>query len=295
MRDPYDVLGLPRNASNDDIKKAYRRLAREQHPDQNPDNPRAEERFKDLSSAYDLLSDPKKKADYDRGDIDADGNPVRRGFNYGGGNAGRHRNPFDEFLKRQRSRNRANIKVDGNDVSYSLKVDFSEAALGANKHVSMTNGKRLAVSIPPGTRDGQTLRLKGQGMGGIGGGENGDALVEITVNADPLYERKGDDIHLELPISLPEAILGTQLEVPTIHGNVKLNIPKGSNTGAVLRLKGKGIDNPKATTPGNQFVTLKVVLPASPDKELSDFIEKWAKTNDYDVRGTDRKPKKAGA
>lgn len=288
MRDPYDTLGVPRNASADAIKKAYRKLAREHHPDSSPDNPKAEDRFKELSLAYDILSDSKKRARYDRGEIDAMGNPAAGGRTHrpgGGARGGRGRSPFDDFFKRRSSHQRSNLKIDGSDVSYTLSVDFLDAALGSNKTVSMTNGKRLNVTVPPGTRNAQVLRLKGQGMDGIGGGKNGDAHVEILVKPDDLYRQEGDDLYLNLPISLPEAVLGSSVEVPTIHGAVKLNVPAGSNTGTVMRLKGKGIENKKKKAKGNQFVILKVVLPKEQDKELSDFVKKWAKKHDYDVRG----------
>ncbi len=298
MRDPYDTLGVPRNASAEAIKKAYRKLAREHHPDKSPNNPKAEDRFKDLSTAYDILSDSKKRASYDRGEIDAMGNPVRGGrarHPGGGAHRARSRSPFDDFFKRRGARQNSGLKIDGSDVSYSLKVDFLDAALGANKTVSMTNGKRLAVTVPPGTRNAQVLRLKGQGMDGIGGGKNGDAHVEIIVKPDDLFTQDGNDIHIELPISLPEAVNGASVEVPTIHGAVKLNIPAGSNTGTVMRLKGKGIENKKKKAHGNQFVTLKVVLPKKQDKELSDFVKKWAQKNDYDVRGVGLKSRSGEA
>lgn len=293
MRDPYDTLGVPRNASAEAIKKAYRKLARQHHPDSAPGNAKSEDRFKDLSTAYDILSDAKKRGSYDRGEIDAKGNPVAGPRMRRPG--GRSHNPFDDFFKRRSSHRSSNLKVNGSDVSYSLKVDFLDAALGSNKTVSMTNGKRLAVSIPPGTKNAQVLRLKGQGMDGIGGGKSGDAHVEIIVKPDDLYVQNGDDIHLELPISLPEAVLGASIEVPTIHGSVKLNIPKGANSGTALRLKGKGIENKKKKSKGNQVVTLKVVLPKGEDKELVDFVKKWADKNDYDVRGMGLKAKDAKA
>jgi DnaJ-class molecular chaperone len=298
VRDPYDTLGVPRNASPEAIKKAYRKLARQHHPDSSPDNPKSEDRFKDLATAYDILSDAKKRGSYDRGEIDAKGNPVagprmRRAARPGA--KGRAHHPFEDFFKRRNSHRSSSLKVNGSDVSYSLKVDFLDAALGSNKTVSMTNGKRLAVSIPPGTKNAQVLRLKGQGMDGIGGGKSGDAHVEIIVKPDDLYVQNGNDILMELPVSLPEAILGANIEVPTIHGSVKLNIPKGANSGTALRLKGKGIENKKKKTKGNQVVTLKVVLPKDEDKELADFIKKWADKNDYDVRGMGMKAKKAKA
>lgn len=295
MRDPYDILGVPRSASADAIKKAYRKLARELHPDSSPGNPQAEDRFKDLSTAYDILSDAGKRARYDRGEIDAHGNPAggRRSYRPGGGGG---RSPFEDFFKRRNSHNRSSVKINGSDVSYSLKVSFLEAALGANKTVSMTNGKRLAVSVPPGTRNGQVLRLKEQGMDGMGGGRKGDAHVEILVEEDDLFRLDGLDIHLDLPVSLPEAVLGASIEVPTIHGTVKLNVPAGANTGTRLRLKGKGIEDKKKQTRGNQYVTLKILLPRTENRELTRFIRKWADKNDYDVRGVglgDRAPKDA--
>lgn len=288
MRDPYDILGVSRNASADVIKKAYRKLARELHPDSSPDNPQAEDRFKDLSTAYDILSDTKKRALYDRGEIDAQGNPVggSRTRRPGGPHSwGQSRSPFEDFFKRRNTHQRSGLKIDGSDVSYSLKVNFLDAALGANKTVSMTSGKRLAVAIPPGTRNAQVLRLKGQGMDGIGGGKKGDAHVEILVNDDELFHQDGYDIHVDLPISLPEAVLGASIEVPTIHGTVKLNIPAGANTGTRMRLKGKGIENRKKQTKGNQYVILKVLLPKTENKELVQFVKKWADKNQYDVRG----------
>lgn len=298
MKDPYDVLGIPRNASAAAIKKAYRQLARTHHPDSAGKDSKSEDRFKQLSTAYGILSDKKKKAGYDRGEIDAQGNPVhRRGGHWPGGGPGpgggrgKRPGPFDDFFKRRNTRRTTGLKVNGSDVSYSLKVDFMDAARGANKHVSMTNGKRLAVTIPPGTTNGQMLRLKGQGMEGVGGGKNGDAHVEIIVADDPLFRQEGKTIHLELPVSLPEAVLGGGLEVPTIHGTVKVNVPKGSNTGTVLRLKGKGVKGAKGKANGNQLVTLKVVLPKKPDKEFTEFIGKWSENNDYDVRGVGLKPK----
>ncbi len=298
MKDPYTVLSVARNASGDDIKKAYRKLARELHPDSAPGNPKAEDRFKDLSTAYEILSNAKKRASYDNGDIDATGNPVardgRRAHPRSSPN-GAKGHPFEDFFKRHTMNRTAGLKINGSDVSYSLKVDFLDAAGGAEKNVSMTNGKRLVVKIPPGTNDRQVLRLKGQGMEGVGGGINGDAHVEIIINPDTLYSSKGNDVLMEFPVTLQEAILGGRAEVPTIHGPVNVTIPKGSNTGTVLRLKGKGIKKAKAKSPGDQLVSLKILLPEKPDTALTEFVEKWAKDNDYDVRGMGLKPNKAEA
>lgn len=288
MRDPYKTLGVARTASASDIKKAYRKLAREFHPDSSPLNPSAEDRFKDLSTAYNIISDRKKRSRYDRGEIDAMGNTIRHGrwqrpsrYNQ----QQRSNSPFEDFFKRHK----AGLEIDGSDVSYTLKVDFLDVALGANKMVSMTNGKHLTVSIPTGTKNGQILRLKGQGMDGIGGGKKGDAHVKIVYQEDKYYRREGNNLFVELAISLQEAILGANIEVPTIYGPVKLNIKSGSNTGNILRLKGKGIQNKKIN--GDQFVTLKVVLPKTPNKELISFITKWASKNDYEVRNIGEKSK----
>ena len=195
---------------------------------------------------------------------------------------------FEDFFKR----NKAGLKINGSDVSYSLNVDFLDVALGTNKTVCMTNGKNLAISIPAGTKKGQILRLKGQGMDGIGGGKNGDAHVEVIYQDDEFYRREGNNLHVEVAVTLQEALLGAIIEVPTIHGPVKLNIKAGSNTGNILRLKGKGIHNKK--TSGDQFVTLKVVLPRVPDKELTKFVTKWANKNNYEVRNNEQKTNSDG-
>ncbi len=285
MKDPYDVLGVPRNAGADVIKKTYRQLARKLHPDSAGGKPGAEDRFKDLSAAYELLSDSKKRASYDRGEIDAKGNPIGRGGPFGGGRArSSGRSPFDDFFRARGGRANANLRIDGADVSYSLKVSFADAIVGANKNVSIANGKRLAVTIPPGTRSGQVLRLKGQGMGGLGGGLNGDAHVEILVEPDALFRREGHNIMMDCPVTLAEAVLGARIKVPTVHGPVTVTVPKGSNTGTTLRLKGKGVADTRSKTSGDQLVTLRVVLPKQPGDELTEFVEGWSKDNDYDVR-----------
>ncbi len=304
MKDPYQVLGVARAASADDIKKAYRKLARSMHPDMNPGNKHAEDRFKDISAAYDLLSDPAKKARYDRGEIDASGAERPRhhyrshaagsgagaGF---GGFGGRFRDfdvggSFDAddilsdiFGRRTGARGRGPAR--GANQHYSLTVSFVDAALGATKRITLPMGKSLDVRIPPGSDDGQTLRLKGQGAPGAGGGAAGDALIELTVEPHPFFKREGRDIHLELPVTLPEAVLGAKVTVPTLEGRVALTVPPGSNTGAILRLKGKGI--PGTHQCGDQYVRLKVMLPDKPDAELQEFLNKWARSHDYDVRG----------
>lgn len=289
MKDPYKIIGVSRNVDQDEIKKAYRKLARELHPDSDPKNPWAEDDFKELSAAYDLLSDPQKRARYDSGEIDAGGAKRRRSphrsASRGGPHGGPHggaKNPFESFFKKRAARERSGVRARGANVSYTLKVDFHEAVRGATKRVSMTNGKRFDVRVPPGTKDGQTLRLKGQGMPGIGD-QAGDALVTILVEPDTRFQRQGDDIHSELAITMPEAVLGGKVEAPTIDGLVSVTVPAGSNTGSMLRLKGKGVGR-EGKESGDHYVKLQVILPAKPDKELIEFVKNWEAEHAYNVR-----------
>lgn len=305
MQDPYRTLGVKRTASTDDIKTSYRRLARELHPDRKPGDKRAEERFKDISSAYHLLSDPAKRRKFDAGEIDAMGNR-RPGFNggFGGGfgdsaaggydayrrhgNAGPRpkkssKNPFNSFFKDRPGKTQS-IKAKGADVQYTLKVSLMDAAQGAEKTVRMTSGKTLKVRIPPGTETGQTLRLKAQGMAGLGGGVSGDALVEILVENDAQFRTEGLDVYSEEPVTLAEALLGGRIEVRTIHGPVLVTVPEGSNTGTKLRLKAKGVHKSGTTTRGDHYVSLKVVLPDGDDVDLKKFVKKWSSKHPYTVR-----------
>ncbi|MBI1207862.1 MAG: DnaJ domain-containing protein [Azospirillum sp.] len=308
MRDPYQVLGVGRDTSADDIKQAYRRLAKQYHPDLNPGRSDIEHRFKEISSAYGLLSDPVKRARFDKGEIDAGGNErfdrnFRRhgartqrrpgGDPFGGGiNA---EDIFADLFGAGRRRTgpgagpgvggaAGGTKTRGGDINYSVTVSFVEAAQGVKRRVSLSNGKSIDVTVPPGTIDQQKLRLRGQGLDGAAGGPAGDAIIEIHVESHPLLSRSGLDINLEIPVSLPEAVLGATIKVPTLGGTVALKVPPGSNTGTLLRLKGKGIHDEKKKLQGDQYVTLKLVLPDPPDPELTQFIEKWAKHRTYDPR-----------
>jgi DnaJ-class molecular chaperone len=297
MKDPYQLLGVARDADQETIKKAFRKLAKKLHPDLNPGNKKVEQEFKEVNAAYDLLSDPQKRARFDRGEIDASGaeRPERsfyRAYAEGGGNAKYREAEFGEFsaedilseLFGRGRRNRQPPRARGEDVSYTLAVSFVDAANGAKKRVTLADGKTLDVTVPPGTEHGQTLRLKGRGMPGIGGGPAGDAYVEIQVEPHAFFTRKDSNVHLEVPVTLPEAVLGASLTVPTVDGKVSIKVPPGSNTGTTLRLKGRGIVDRKSGQRGDQYVTLKVVLPERPDPELAQFLERWSATHGYDPR-----------
>ncbi len=298
MRDPYQVLGVGRTATTDDLKQAYRRLAKQYHPDLNPGRSDIEQRFKEISSAYSLLSDPAKRRRFDQGEIDASGaeradHAFNRAYaNRARGRAGANGDPFGGFsaddIFADLFRGSREGRARGSDIEYSVTVSFLEATVGGKRRISLSNGKSIDLTIPPGTTNEQKLRLKGQGMPGSGGGQAGDAIVEIQVEPHPFFTRKDNDIHVEVPVTLPEALLGATINVPTLDGTVALKVPKGSNTGTVLRLKGKGITEPKQGSSGDLYVKLKVVLPEPADPELTQFIEKWSQRRTYDVR------KKAG-
>jgi len=277
MRDPYVVLGVSRTAGADEIKTAYRRLARECHPDADPGNPWAEQEFKELAQAYALLSDATARARYDRGEIDANGTGRRGRRTRPGGSSGAKTGGHGRI-----------VKIKGANVSYEVTVGLLDAAHGVTKTLDTTSGKTLSVRIPPGTTDGQVLRLKGQGMPGFGGGGAGDALVEVHVEPRPDFERDGDDVRIEVPVTLAEAVLGGRIEAPTIDGPVSVTVPPGSNTGTVLRLRGKGLARNDGDGDGggrgDQYVSLRVVLPPKPDPELTRFVEQWSTAHPYTVR-----------
>jgi DnaJ-class molecular chaperone len=284
--DPYKVLGVTKDASQEDIQKAYRTLAKKLHPDLNPGNKKAEEQFKEVSAAYDLVGDAEKRARFDRGEIDASGaeRPPRGFYRDHAGGAGDHYTSADGFADFAGADDifadlfgrggRTNLRMRGQNAHYRLELDFLDAVNGARRQVTMPDGSVLDVSIPAGTHDGQILRLRGKGMAGLNGGPPGDALVEIAVRPHRIFTRKGDDIHVELPISLREAVLGGKINVPTPQGVVAMTVPKWSNTGSVLRLKGKGVPRNGGNS-GDEYVTLKVMLPAKPDPELEKFIAQW--------------------
>jgi DnaJ-class molecular chaperone len=300
MKDPYETLGVSRSASDKDIKDAFKKLARKYHPDLHPGDKTAEAKFKDISAANDLLKDKEKRRRFDAGEIDATGaerpqERFYRDFADGPGYASHaeqdgfvSKEQLEEFLARAfaggTQRSQGTFRARGQDASYVLPVGFLEVANGAVRTITLPEGKTLQVTIPEGAEDRQMLRLKGQGMPGFGDGPPGDAYVELHVQPHPFFRRKDDNIHVEVPVTLKEAALGARVEVPTISGPVTMSIPKGSNTGKTLRLRDKGIRNRKSGQRGHQLVTLKVVLPAVEEPELTAFLETWQPTNADDPR-----------
>jgi DnaJ-class molecular chaperone len=305
--DPYAVLGVKRDASQEEIRRAYRKLAKQHHPDLNPGKKDAAARFQAINTANDILSDAEKRARFDRGEIDASGAErpdaaYRRyaegaqGAKYHEGSGISEEDLGDIFADLFGRGGRAGgpgggpgggqtIRLRGADRAFSLTVDFLEAARGAKKRLNFGPGHSLDVTIPAGVTDGQILRLKGQGDPGLGGGPPGDALIEIHVAPHPLFRRDGNDIRIEVPVSLPEAALGAKIAVPTISGTVNVTVPKGSDTGTVLRLKGRGIA-PSGGATGDQYVTLKLVLgPHKDDGKLAAFLAEWAPNHPFDPRG----------
>jgi len=284
--DPYAALGVPRTASADDIRRAYRKLAKELHPDVRPNDKSAEERFKRATAAFNLLSEPATKSRFDRGEIDADGNErmafgsrpggqQRAGARSYAGAGAAGAQDFDlgdifSDLFGSGMGGRGYSRMRGRDIRFTLDIDFVDAINGARRRVTFAEGRTLDVAIPAGVESGQVLRLKGQGAAGVQGGAAGDALVELQVRPHPTFRREGQDVHMDLNISLAEAVEGGRVQAPTPTGPVTVTIPEGSNTGKVLRLKGKGVAGH-----GDQFVHLLVVLPETTDDELKKFLKKW--------------------
>lgn len=277
MRDPYTVLNVARGASDEEIKRAYRRLAKRLHPDLNPGKRGIEQQFGEVNAAYELLSDPAKRRRFDRGEIDADGRERGFGPGFGGGFSGTRGardsglgdfsidEVFQEFLRRGRRGRSAGAQAT-EPRTQKLALSFVEAAVGGKRAVVLADGRSVEVAVPPGIENGQKLRLKQA--------EVGDVLLDVTVDPHPVFTRKDRDIHAEAAVPLADAVLGGSIVVPTIHGDVTIKIPKGTNTGATLRLKGRGIA--AQGTSGDHYVKLKIVLPEPQDPELASLLERWA-------------------
>ena len=307
--DPYTTLGVARNASEKDIKSAYRKLAKELHPDRNKDNPQASERFSKVTNAYDLLSDKDKRAQFDRGEIDADGNPANPfagmggggGFRPNGGQRGYRAEDFQGFGTEDvdlgdifeglfggrgprggpgagpfggAQQRRGPQK--GADIAYKLRVPFVDAAALKDQRITLADGKTIDLKLPKGVEDGTQMRLKGKGEQGPGG--TGDGLVTIAIDRHTLFRREGDDVRNDLPITLDEAVRGGKVRVPTVDGPVMMTIKPGTNGGSVLRLKGKGFTR-KNGTRGDQLVTLQIQLPEQLD-ELAERLNGWKDESD---------------
>lgn len=305
MADLYTLLGVPRDADQAAIKKAYRKLAKELHPDRNKDKPDTAARFAEVTRAYDILSDPETRAKYDSGEIDDQGNPKApygfadfEGHGPFGGN-GPFRSASDgttHFHFTQGGEGFEDIFADlfggsrgarsrgyaprGSDVLYRVKVDFEAAAKGESIDLRLEDGEKVSVRIPAGAKTGTRLRLAGKGQSGPGG--KGDAIIQLEIRPHRFFKRDGDNIRIDLPIRWDEAVLGAKVRVPTVDGPVNLTIPKGSTSGKTLRIRGKGMKKPDGTR-GHQLVKLMVDIPSG-DAQLEKWAEEWRKTASYNPR-----------
>ena len=300
-QDPYQELGVTRTASADEIRRAFRKLAKQYHPDKNQGDKAAEERFKRVSAAFDLLGDEDKRKKFDRGEIDADGRDTPRGYDpFSRGGFGGGARPQDGFGGAQfegvdlndilgevfggrgggfRGNGGFGGPAKGADVRARLDIDLEDAIQGARKRIAFSDGRTIEVTIPKGAADGQTLRLKGQGSPGRAG--PGDALIELALRPHPVFRREGDALVMDLPVSVPDAVLGAKVQAATPDGPVTLTVPKGSNSGSTLRLKGRGLVDAKTGARGDLLARVQVTLPETADTELERFAEKWRKDRPY--------------
>jgi DnaJ-class molecular chaperone len=323
MRDPYQVLGVAKSAGEAEIKKAFRNLAKKHHPDTHAGDETAKKRFQEISAAYDIVGDKDKRAKFDAGEIDASGNPrgfdPRAGgfranpFGFGGAPgpdaAGGERDfhfswddragaapgfsaedIFSDLMGGGRGRGtRGNRPARGEDFAVAITASFAESVVGGTRRIVLTNGEQIDVKIPAGLRDGQQIRVKGRGGAGRHGGPSGDVLIQVTVAPHPYLSRDGNDLRMDLPVTLKEAVLGAKVPVPTVSGTISLSIPPNSNSGAVLRLKAKGVPahgghGSKSEPAGDLYVRLVVALPDRPDPALNQFAENWQSSFDPRAR-----------
>ncbi|QFT74324.1 DnaJ C-terminal domain-containing protein [Ruegeria sp. THAF33] len=298
--DPYTVLGVSKDASTAEIKKAYRRIAKDCHPDLKPGDDAAEAKFKAAAAAYDLLKDPETRARFDNGEIDASGQErpqqqYYRDYAEAAGNPyrGRQADPddmsdvFAEFMRGRGGfggQRGHQFHAPGHNLNYSLQISFLDSVFGASQKLTLPDGDRIEVKIPAGITDGQTIRLRGKGAPGYGEGPPGDALVTVSVASHPVFDRQGDDIHITLPITIDEAILGGKVPAPTIDGGVNVSVPAGTSSGKTLRLRGKGVKKRGSSERGDQLIELTVSMPDKIDDDLKQFMETWRKTHSYDPR-----------
>jgi len=283
MSDPYKILGVSKSASADEIRSAYRTLAKKLHPDANPGDAAAEDRFKKVSSAFHLLSDAKKRAQFDRGEIDAKGDQVAPHHHFRSARRGRPSGEFTDIFSDLFNDFGANAPraQRGGDLSASLEVDFATAAQGGSQRIHLPDSRKVDVKIPAGVEDGKVLRLGAQGQKGQQGGPNGDLLITLTVKSHRWLSRDGDNIRLDLPVSVKEAALGAKVRVPTLQGAVDVKIPPNSTSGTLLRLKGRGIA-PKGKIAGDQIVRLVVDVPE--DDALRKLLTSWTPPTGYNPR-----------
>ena len=295
MRDPYSVLGVPRSVSEKDLKSAYRKLAKANHPDQNRSDPKAQQKFAEISAAYDFLTDKDKKAAFDRGEIDADGNPKFAGFNGGGMGGGARRGAgasaaggfsAEDILKEfmsgfggAQARGARQPQAKGEDTQATIAVSLEDAHRGGSVPLRLPNNKVVNVKLPDKVEDGQQIRLKGQGQVSPWGGEPGDTIVTVKFERHPKFRRDGADLRVDVPITLYEAVLGGKVRVPTLDGSAELTLPPNINTAKALRLKGKGLHGN-----GDLYASLKIVLPENGDPDLESLMRFWRDQKPYKVR-----------
>jgi DnaJ-class molecular chaperone len=313
-RDPYTVLGLSKSASADEVKKAYRRLAKKLHPDQNTTDPKAKEKFSEINTAYEILGDAEKRGKFDRGELDADGKPRHPGFEgFGGGRpgarsagggaganwrnfefeagspGGRNAGGFDpgdifaDLFGGGGRRTRANPAAQGEDVAAVVTVPLQRAVKGGEARVTLPTGRTLDVKIPAGIEPGQQIRLRGQGQPSGNGGRPGDVILTVEIAPHPVFKVDGRDLRLDLPVTLYEAALGGGVQAPTLDGMVELSLPPGS-AGKTLRLRGKGLPKSGDKPAGDLFVTPRIALPEAMDPEFEALMKRWRTDKSYDPR-----------